>query len=927
MGVHGLWRLLDSFGVVVQPDELRGKRVAIDASIWIAQFRARVSPGEDTEQKVLEGFLARILKLLFYDIRPVFVFDGPASSSKGAEHHRRAMQRIRNAKALVKRRARQILVAQVAAGALDVEDLKMITPSGALGNGDAVRVKDSDAALPSMTTSDAKETGVSKTVPHGGGADHALDTMNSIRSSVVGSGKRPREISKVALPLSEPHRHRHCLRKCHLAPDAVSATIMQSFLGDVESLLEERARDEARVVHNALKNTSTSLFMGPRCIVDDSGDVSGAITSQHLQPPRPNCTAAVVSVSGDSHEGGDETDCVVISDSESDAEAVSSASCTVFPTDREEYIDVEEVASVDKVGGSGCADASEGYLWVPSSACSLSPATAVLPSGDVTRFLNERSPSTRTPPQEVMPVVAASERKSSVFASSPSAALSMSTDEDIATDPGGSTTSSSTRTAFPSDGGYEEEGAFTDDDNGVDGDEAEFAWEPFTQRMHPTEVLCQQEQESELCPHASDSTADQIVTASLAKSAPTDAAAMRNEDKDDDDYTPVKAVQVLSRCHRALAPMPADVSISSSGEDEKSNCTIPLSAPCRPNTVKGAASEATGAPHYRSTDVHSSSADRTSSQGGLPPIRGGAARTNRVIIPFELLNVVELLDCCGVPYVLSPAEADAQCSFLARRGLVDAVFTEDSDVLVHGATTVLRGFFAQSKNAVAYEQSHLSACGITKTVLVALASLLGCDYTEGVPGIGLVGALEALVVAWTTTESAESGTASSSAVLHLLRRWALLVQQPPRSWQEVDDHMTLLQFALLQADLAQWRTLEQRACFPEVHAVEAFFDAKVDLDTTPFQWLTPDWHRIRVFAGAVGALSSPWLVQRYELARKECLRREEAAAKARAPLTAGQRRLTEYGVQERVRSRWAFQRQPPKHAAALAKLRAVQQMQ
>ncbi|CBZ30910.1 putative DNA repair protein RAD2 [Leishmania mexicana MHOM/GT/2001/U1103] len=930
MGVHGLWQLLDSFGVVVQPDELKGKRVAIDASIWIAQFRARVAPGEDTEHKVLEGFLARILKLFFYDIRPVFVFDGPASSSKGAEHYRRTMQRARNAQALVKRRARQILVAQVAAGTLDVEDLKAAMSSGARAEKNALRAeKDSDAAVPSMAASTAEGAGVSKTVPHGGGTDHALSATGSTRGSAIHAGKRPREVLEEVLPLPRPHRRRLCLRKRRLAPDTVSAAITQSFLRDVEGLLEERTRHEACVLHNALQNTSTSLFMGPRRAVDEnSEDVARVITSGHLPPLRPNCTAAVVLVSEDSQEGRDERGCVVISDSERDAEAVSSASCAVASTDGEEGSDVEEVVLVDKAGGSYRADAPEGERSLPSSACLPSAATAMLQSGDMTRFLNALSQSTCTPLPERMPPTIASERIPSVLpSSSSSAALSVSAEECIATDSGSSSASSSKSPAFPSDGSSEEADTFTNGSDGDDNDGAEFAWEPFTQRRHLTPLPRQQEQESESHPHSSCSTAAQMTTAPFAEPPRTDAATVRKEDEDDGDYTPVKAVQVFSRCRTAPVPLPMVGSISSSGEGEKGDDTIPVSAPHHPNTVKGAVSEVAGAPHCRSAEVHSSSTDRTGSLGGVPPRGGGAARTNRVVIPFELLNVVELLDCCGVPYVLSPAEADAQCAFLARCGLVDAVFTEDSDVLVHGATTVLRGFFAQSKNVVAYEQTHLSACGITKTVLVALASLLGCDYTEGVCGIGLVGALEALVVAWTTAENAEAGAASSSAVLHLLRRWALLVQRPPRSWQDVDDHMTILQFALLQAAVAQWRTLEQRACFPEAHAVEAFFDAKVDLDTTPFQWRPPDWQRIRVFAGALGALSSPWLVQRYELARKECLRREETAAKDRASRTAGQRRLTEYGVQERVRARWAFQRQPPKHAAALAKLRAVQQMQ
>lgn len=43
----------------------------------------------------------------------------------------------------------------------------------------------------------------------------------------------------------------------------------------------------------------------------------------------------------------------------------------------------------------------------------------------------------------------------------------------------------------------------------------------------------------------------------------------------------------------------------------------------------------------------------------------------------------------GVRYIVAPYEADAQLGFLARNGHVDAVITEDSDVLLFGCTRVL----------------------------------------------------------------------------------------------------------------------------------------------------------------------------------------------------------------------------------------------
>ncbi|KAF8263901.1 hypothetical protein EI94DRAFT_1806552 [Lactarius quietus] len=63
---------------------MEGKALAIDSSIWIYQFQATM---RDKEGKALVnahvlGFLRRISKLLFYGIKPVFVFDGGAPALK-----------------------------------------------------------------------------------------------------------------------------------------------------------------------------------------------------------------------------------------------------------------------------------------------------------------------------------------------------------------------------------------------------------------------------------------------------------------------------------------------------------------------------------------------------------------------------------------------------------------------------------------------------------------------------------------------------------------------------------------------------------------------------------------------------------------------------------------------------------------------------
>lgn len=58
--------------------------MAIDSSIWIYQFQAtmRDKEGRGLVNAHVLGFLRRISKLLFYGIKPVFVFDGGAPALK-----------------------------------------------------------------------------------------------------------------------------------------------------------------------------------------------------------------------------------------------------------------------------------------------------------------------------------------------------------------------------------------------------------------------------------------------------------------------------------------------------------------------------------------------------------------------------------------------------------------------------------------------------------------------------------------------------------------------------------------------------------------------------------------------------------------------------------------------------------------------------
>ena len=104
-----------------------------------------------------------------------------------------------------------------------------------------------------------------------------------------------------------------------------------------------------------------------------------------------------------------------------------------------------------------------------------------------------------------------------------------------------------------------------------------------------------------------------------------------------------------------------------------------------------------------------------------------------------------MLRLFGIPYITAPMEAEAQCAALLSLGLVDGIITDDSDVFLFGGGRVLKNMFNQSKTVECYLAPDLEReLSLDRDKLVRLAYLLGSDYTDGLPGVGPVVAMELL---------------------------------------------------------------------------------------------------------------------------------------------------------------------------------------
>ncbi len=103
----------------------------------------------------------------------------------------------------------------------------------------------------------------------------------------------------------------------------------------------------------------------------------------------------------------------------------------------------------------------------------------------------------------------------------------------------------------------------------------------------------------------------------------------------------------------------------------------------------------------------------------------------------------ELLMAFGLPVVQAPSEAEAQASFMCRKGAVWTVASNDYDCLLYGATRILLNLSADRDIELIEYDTVLEGLGIDHQQLLALAILIGTDYNpKGVHGIGPKRALE-----------------------------------------------------------------------------------------------------------------------------------------------------------------------------------------
>lgn len=98
-------------------------------------------------------------------------------------------------------------------------------------------------------------------------------------------------------------------------------------------------------------------------------------------------------------------------------------------------------------------------------------------------------------------------------------------------------------------------------------------------------------------------------------------------------------------------------------------------------------------------------------------------------------DVKELLSLLGIPYIIAPGEAEAQCVALNKAKITNGVVTEDWDAVLFGCRRMLKDF--SNKNFVTEIKTKklLKKLGMTQEQIIDLSSILGNDYCPGITGI------------------------------------------------------------------------------------------------------------------------------------------------------------------------------------------------
>lgn len=116
------------------------------------------------------------------------------------------------------------------------------------------------------------------------------------------------------------------------------------------------------------------------------------------------------------------------------------------------------------------------------------------------------------------------------------------------------------------------------------------------------------------------------------------------------------------------------------------------------------------------------------------------------ILYSDLELIQNLMSVMCIPYFQAPSEAEGMCSWLCKHNLVDAVLTEDTDVLAYGANKFINklNLFNTTCTQIDYDEI-LNSLQMTKEQFTYFCIFCGCDYNKRIKGLGPVRAYKMIL--------------------------------------------------------------------------------------------------------------------------------------------------------------------------------------
>eukprot|EP01135_Chromosphaera_perkinsii_P009562 Nk52_evm12s1810 gene=Nk52_evmTU12s1810 len=786
MGVQGLWKLLQPAGNTVLLEDCRHKVLAVDASIWLHQYSAasRDVEGRPKPNGMLLGFFLRICKLLFYNIRPVFVFDGPPPALK-----LRVMERRRKRKAQAKdgvsKLAEKILMNELKSRA--VSEVKKSQNKGASTSSsqpfrlpNSAREEKDVFDLPALDRELAVSSSSSESEEEG-------EVKESITYEVSGFGQ---DLAKVDV-MSEDFNA--------LPPDIQLEIMMQiqeqkrvaswDRITEMEQQYGEPKNFSQFQLENLLKSNKVTVKLNEvKELVNDQNNLSGGGSSQMIASSSNKRFMLFKDLKNDKR---------VKTTSRGGMSSVGKPKVKVAEPEFWQRLAVKPDMSATKLREENVASSS-------SSSSSEDECGQL--------FYSVR------PSQEPCSILEKSPKEKAIQNLSSLPSLSSTVDVGVV------------------------ESSSSDDEDApvIIGNGSKAQGNATVSLIHDTRESPVAIDIKDKVDMGSDSDAE-VVSVDLEQILdPPEKKKLHDtmvipSSTDEEDRASNGGVLELEHERSRIVENTSSDDLKSSGNLEESNEQRKENLSAKEQEENVPEEDIQQLKEMGTKMSVGEVLSHLQEERELLESAIAAKERETGNISEEMCKEAQaLLRLFGIPYISSPGEAEAQCAFLEQENLVDGTLTEDSDIFLFGSKRVYKNIFAKNRDAQVYcMDTIINTMGLTREKLVELSMYCGCDYTEGIPGIGVVGGLELLTEfpsenrpfeglyrfrSWVEglKKGGKGALPGKSSALKMVRRNAMNLEFPPE--------------------------------FPDERVHNAFFNPSLDKCKDKFEWTMPNVNELKKFA-------------------------------------------------------------------------------